>query len=145
MKAFIGIVLAVLLIAGIVQTFGMFKASSDLQSRAEYYLDFVDEKSFDSVKKGLAADAGKFGINLPVSNIDIDYENTQQQTVSQKMVGGKLGAEFTNKKIVITAHYTARILAIPVPQTVSASRIRQVAAPVLPPGKATQELLDSNP
>jgi hypothetical protein len=145
MKALIVIVIVVLLITGVVQASKMWKAMSDLQARAEHYLDFVDEKSFDSVKQGLSADAAKLGIDLPVGNIDIEYEDTEQRTLAQKMVGGKLGAQFTNKLVHIGAHYTARILLIPVTQTVSASHIRQVAAPVMPPSKATQELLDSNP
>ncbi len=145
MKTAIVLAVVVLLIVGVVQGSKMLKANSDLQSRAERYLDSVDETSMESVKKDLAADAKKLGIDLPTGNIDISYKDTNQQTVSQKMVGGKLGAQFTNKLVNITAHYTARILAIPVNQTVAASRIRQAAAPVLPPGKATQELLDSSP
>jgi hypothetical protein len=145
MKALIVVVIVVLLITGVVQASKMWKATSDLQARAEHYLDFVDEKSFDSVKQGLSADAAKLGIDLPVSNIDIEYKDTEQRTLAQKMVGGKLGAQFTNKFVHIGAHYTAHILLIPVTQTVSASHIRQVAAPVMPPSKATQELLDSNP
>ena len=65
MKAFIWIVIAVLIITGVVQASKMWKANSDVQARAEHYLDWVDEKSFDSVKKDLAADAGKLGIDLP--------------------------------------------------------------------------------
>jgi hypothetical protein len=145
MKAMIVVVTVVLLITGVVQGSRMFKANTDLQTRAEYYLDFVDEKSFDSVKKDLAADAGKMDIDLPVGNINIEYTDTDQRTMAQKMVGGRLGAQFTNKMIRISAHYTARILLIPFTQTVDAHHIRQVAAPVLPPSKATQELLDSNP
>jgi hypothetical protein len=145
MKAMIVVVIVGLLITGVVQGSRMFKANTDLQTRAEHYLDFVDEKSFDSVKTDLATEAGKMGIDLPVSNIDIEYTDTDQQTMAQKMVGGRLGAQFTNKMVRISAHYTVRILLIPVTQTVDAHHIRSVAAPVLPPSKATQELLDSNP
>ena len=145
MKAFIWIVIVVLLITGVVQASKMFKANTDLQSRAEHYLDFVDEASMESVKNDLAADAKKLDIDLPTSNIEISYKDTDQRTMAQKMVGGRLGTQFTNKLITITAHYTARILLVPVTQTVDAHRIRSVAAPVLPPSKATQELLDSNP
>jgi hypothetical protein len=145
MKAVIVIVLVVLLLTGVVQASKMWKATIDLQTRAEHYLDFVDENSFDSVKKDLVSDASKMGIDLPVGNIEIEYKDTEQQTLAQKLVGGKIGAQFTNKLVHIGAHYTAHILLIPVTQTVSASHIRQVAAPVLPPNKATQELLDSNP
>jgi len=145
MKALIIIVIVVLLITGVVQASKMWKATSDLQARAEHYLDFVDEKSFDGVKKDLVADAGKLGIDLPVDNIEIEYKDTEQKTLAQKMVGGKLGTQFSNKLVHIGAHYTAHVLLIPVTQTVSASHIRQVAAPVLPPSKAMQELLDSNP
>ena len=142
MKAVIVVVLVVLLITGIVQASKMWKATSDLQARAEHYLDFVDEKSIDSVKKDLAAEAGKLGIDLPVGNIEIEYKDTEQQTLAQKIVGGKLGAQFTNKLVHIGARYTAHILLVPITQTVSASHIRQVAAPVLPPSKATRELLE---
>jgi hypothetical protein len=145
MKALIVIVIVVLLLTGVVQGSKMWKANSDLQARAEHYLDFVDEKSLDGVKKDLAADAAKLGIDLPVDNIGIEYKDTEQKTYAQKIVGGKLGAQFTNKFVHIAAHYTAHILLIPVTQTVDARHIRQVAAPVLPPSKATQELLDSNP
>jgi hypothetical protein len=145
MKAFIVIVIVALLLTGVVQASKMWKANTDLQARAEHYLDFVDETSMESVKKDLAADAKKFDIDLPTRNINISYQDTDQRNMAQKMVGGRLGAQFTNKLITITAHYTARILLVPVTQTVDVHRIRQVAAPVLPPSKATQELLDSNP
>ena len=145
MKTIVVVVLVLLVIAGGVQATKMFKANSDLQGRAEHHLDFVDEKSIDSVKKELVADAEKLGIDLPASNIDIEYKDTDVQSLAQRMVGGRLGAQYTNKSIRITAHYKARILLVPVTQTVDATGIRQVAAPVLPPSKATQELLDSNP
>jgi hypothetical protein len=145
MKAVIVIVIVVLLITGVVQASKMFKANTDLQSRAEHYLDFVDEASLESVKKDLAADAKKLDIDLPTGTIEISYKDTEDKSMAQKLVGGRLGAQFTNKLVTITAHYTARILLVPVTQTVDAHRIRQVAAPVLPPSKATQELLDSNP
>ena len=145
MKITIVLVLVALVIAGTVQGSKLFKANSDLQRRAEHYLDFVDETSMESVKTDLAADAKKLDIDLSTGNIDISYKDTDRQNAAQKLVGGRLGAQFQNKLITITAHYTARILAIPVTQTLDAHRIRQVAAPVLPPSKATQELLDSNP
>jgi thioredoxin reductase len=123
----------------------MLKAKDDFQKRVEHYVEVVDERSIESVKQELADEAAKLGIHLSPADVTVVYRDTEQKTLAQKMVGGKLGAQFHNKYVEITAGYDARILGIPVRQTVVASHVRQVAAPVLPPSKETQELLDSNP
>lgn len=145
MKKLVAIAVAALLIAAVVQVSKMFKAKTDLQSRVEHYVEAVDEHSIESVKQELAADAEKLGIQLSPAHVTVVYRDTEQKTMAQKMVGAKIGAQFTNKYVEITAEYDAHILGIPVRQTVVASHVRQVAAPVLPPSKETQELLDSNP
>ena len=134
-----------LLLAATVQISKMYKAKSDLAGRVGHYLDMVDEKSIESVKNDLVTDAKKFEIELSPADINIVYEDTDQRTVAQHMVGNRLGAQFVNKRVVITARYRAKILGLPVSQEVMDSHIRSVAAPVMPPSKATQELLDSNP
>ncbi len=145
MKKLIAVVLAALLITAVVQASKMFKAKTDLERRVEHYVEVVDEHSIESVKQDLAADAEKLGIKLSPADVTVVYRDTEQKTLAQKMVGAKIGAQFTNKYVEITAEYAAHILGIPVRQTVVASHVRQVAAPVLPPSKETQELLDSNP
>ena len=145
MKITIVLVLVALVIAGTVQGSKLFKANSDLQRRAEHYLDFVDETSMESVKTDLAADAKKLDIDLPTGNIDIVYKDTDVLSYAQKVVGRKLDTQYKNKQIGITAEYAARILGLPLHQRVTATKIRQVAAPTLPPSRAVQELLDSNP
>jgi hypothetical protein len=136
---------AALVIALTVQVSKMYKAKGDLAGRAEHYLDFVDENSMDSVKNELAADAKKYEINLSPGRIIIVYRDTDQLTVAQKIVGNRLGTQFHNKYVAITASYDWPVLGWPVRQTLTASHIRQVAAPVLPPSKAAQEGLDSTP
>ncbi len=145
MKKLIAVVVAALLITAVVQASKMFKAKTDLERRVEHYVEVVDEHSIESVKQDLAADAEKLGIKLSPADVTVVYRDTEQKTLAQKMVGAKIGAQFTNKYVEIAAEYDAHILGIPVRQTVVASHVRQVAAPVLPPSKETQELLDSNP
>lgn len=139
------VVIAALVIAVTVQVSKMYKAKGDLETRVEHYLDMVDEKSIESVKNELVGEAKKFEIDLVPGNINIQYEDTDQRTVAQHMVGNRLGAQFNNKRITIVVQYRARILGWPVGQEITAARIRQVAAPTTPPSKAVQELLDSQP
>jgi rRNA maturation endonuclease Nob1 len=145
MKKLILVVVVVLLVTGVVQVSKMLKAKTDLQRRVEHYVEAVDERSIESVKQELADDADKLGIRLSPADVEVVYRDTEQKTVAQKMVGAKLGAQYSNKYVEITAEYDARILGIPVRQTVVASHVRQVAAPVLPPSKEMQGLLDSHP
>jgi rRNA maturation endonuclease Nob1 len=145
MKKLILVVVVVLLVTSVVQVSKMLKAKTDLQRRVEHYVEAVDERSIESVKQELADDADKLGIRLSPADVEVVYRDTEQKTVAQKMVGAKLGAQYSNKYVEITAEYDARILGIPVRQTVVASHVRPVAAPVLPPSKEMQELLDSHP
>ena len=140
--AVVGVLLAIYLT---MQLSTMYKAKGDLAGRVDYRLDFVDEQSKESVKRDLVEDARKFGIELRPANIDIVYADTEQQTVAEKMVGSRLGAQFKNKQVGISARYEVRILGVPISQTVTASKLKQVAAPVLPPRKEVQDLLDSQP
>ncbi len=126
------------------QTMTMFKVKGEFEPKVERQLDFVDEKNQADVKKTLIDEAKKLGITLAPENIYITYEDTDVQSYAQRVVGSKLGAQFKNKRVVITTQYKYPVAAIPVEQEVSKYKIRQVEAPQLPPSKAAQEVLDSN-
>ena len=145
MKAILVIIALILVVTLTVQVSTMYKAKGDLENRVEYRLDFVDEASIESVKRDLIADAEKLGIQLSPAKIGILYQDTDQLQFAQKIVGGKLGAQFHNKQVGINVEYDAHILGLPVHQRVTATKIKQVAAPSLPPRDAAQELLDSTP
>ena len=78
----------------------------------------------------------------PANNIDIVYEDSDLPSIPQRLVG-RLGAQFANKRVGISLRYVASVMGLPVHQQISASKIRQVAAPVIQPSKAAQELLDN--
>jgi hypothetical protein len=144
MRNAIVIVVVVLLGAyGLVEFFTMHKRRAELQERVTKYLAFVDEHSLDSVRQDLIKDAATLGIRLRPDHIHITYEDTDIRSAAQKLVGQRLGAQYTNKRVVITIEYQTSVAGLPWSQTVSDYAIRQIAAPVLPPRRDMQELLDT--
>lgn len=120
-----------------------YKAKGDLAQRVEYYLDFVDEASIESVKQDLIRDAERFGIGLTPADIRVVYQDTELQTMAQKMVGGRLGAEFKNKQVAISVNYAVSILGLPWKQEVTDSKIRQVQVRQPPQRRELQDILDA--
>ncbi|HUI08607.1 MAG TPA: hypothetical protein VL486_16525 [Verrucomicrobiae bacterium] len=141
MKTVIVLLLVVVIGLGFVQWVKAFKARSDMAGRVEQQLDMVDSNSIDSVKQTLVQEARKLGITLRPDNVHITYEDTEQRTLAQEIVGKKLGAQFVNKRATITVHYTARILGFPIAEDITNSHIRQVEAPRMPVPRQEQELL----
>ncbi len=144
MKGFLIVVIVVLIGYGFVQSLHALKAKSDFAERVDHQLDFVSETTMDSVKQDLIADAKKFDIDLAPTDIDIVYEDTEQRTVAQSIVGGRLGVEFVNKRIEIDAAITQHILGIPFHSTVIQSKIRSVQAPRREVSPEMKQLLDGN-
>jgi len=143
MRSTIVIVVALLLTVYTVAQVGtMDRAKGDLDTFVQRTLDFVDETAKDSVKTDIVQTAHKLGIEVETGDIDVVYEDSDVPTIPQRMVG-RLNAQFTNKRVVISLRYVAHVLGLPVHQQITAAKIRQVAAPVMHPNKATQELLDS--
>ncbi|MEI6083479.1 MAG: hypothetical protein WCS70_04180 [Verrucomicrobiota bacterium] len=143
MKAILIILVIVAVFYVGAQALTVYKVKDDLAKQTQHYLDFVDEKSMADVKRDLAAEAKKLGITLSPDNIYITYEDTDIQSMAQRIVGRKLGAQYSNKRVVITVRYTAHIALLPLAQEVSEFKIVQVAAPVIPANKQAQELLDT--
>jgi hypothetical protein len=128
MKGAIVLIVALVVIGYVGVKFGtMVKSRSDLVERVQYRLDFVDETSIAAVKEDLVRDAKGLGIELVPDNIRITYTDTEQRTLPQKIVGGRV-AEFVNKQIVINVHYVVRILGVPFPQEIGLHKIKQVQA-----------------
>ena len=142
MKAVMIVIVLVVLGYGFVQGLNVYKAKSDFAGRVERELNFVDAGSMDLAKQDLVQEAQKFGIQLVPDNIHITYEDSAQRTVAQQLVGNKLGAQYTNKRVTIGVHYTARILGIPWGQDITSSKIRQVEAPRMPARPEERQLLD---
>ena len=121
------IVLLIVVLGGyaVAQFSTAYKAKSDLEQRVEYHLDFVDETSLTSVKQDIIHDAQKFGVALTPANINILYENTDMQTLAQKLTA-KTGAQFVNKRVAIEVHYTARVVGMPLAQEIAKSKLKKV-------------------
>jgi hypothetical protein len=143
MKAVIIVIVLLVIGYGFVQGLNVYKAKGDFAGRVERELNFVDGNSMDAAKQELVQEAQKFGIALVPENIRITYEDTEQHTVAQQLVGKRLGAQFTNKRITINVRYTARILGIPVGEDITASTIKQVEAPRMPTTPEQRQLLDA--
>ena len=136
------VVLLILAVYGLAQVGTMFRAKGDLETFVQRTLDFVDETTKESVKNDISQTAYKLGITVIVSNIDVVYEDSDEPTIPQRLTG-RLGTQFINKRVVISLRYVAHVMSVPVHQQITKSEFRQVAAPVVQPNKATQELLDS--
>ena len=136
------VVLLLLAVYGLAQVGTMFRAKGDLETFVQRTLDFVDETTKESVKNDISQTAYTLGITVIVSNIDVVYEDSDEPTIPQRLTG-RLGTQFINKRVVISLRYVAHVMSVPVHQQITKSEFRQVAAPVVQPNKATQELLDS--
>jgi hypothetical protein len=141
-KKLIVLILLVVLGYGFVQGLNVFKAKSDFAARVEHQLDFVSDSSTDSVKQDLVKEAQKFGIELAPTDIHISYEDTEVRSVAQQIVGNRLGAQFTNKRVTINVRYDAHILGIPFSQEITQSKIKQVGATRMPMRTEERQLLD---
>ena len=120
------IVVAVLVLIGyaVSQWVNNFKAKSDLAARVTEQLNFVDENSQPAVKQKLVDEARKVGIDLVPDNIQISYEDTDQQTMAEHFTAKV--ATFVNKRVTIRLSYTARLAGIPLHQEIMDSHIRQI-------------------
>ena len=136
------VIASVFVVYAAVQGSTAYKARTELADRVEYHLDFVDASSMASVKQDIVHDARKSGIDLRPTDIRILFEDSEQRTVAQQIVGKRLGAQFTNKRIAISVHYAMRILGLPFTQDITRSKIKQVEAPRMPYPAAQQQLLD---
>ena len=85
------------------------------------------------------------GIDLVADNIHILYEDTEQRTVAQGIVGRKVGVDFINKRIAINVAYVQHILGIPFHQDITQTKIKQVEAPRKQVSPEMQQLLESAP
>ena len=128
MKGIIALVVVVLLGYAAVTSMKQLKINGDFAERVTHELDFVSGDSMDSVKQDLISDAKKLGIDLTPDDIHIKYEDTNQETEAQKLVG-RIGVQYVNKRVTITVNYVQRILGIPFHKEIMDSHIRQVEAP----------------
>jgi len=114
------------------------RAKDDFETSARHTLDFVDETTKESVKADTVEAAHKLGIDVLAGNIDVVYEDADEPATAQR-----LGAQFTTKRVVISLRYVAHVMGLPVHQQITASKFRQVTAPVKQPNKTTPEQLDN--
>ncbi|MGA2602615.1 MAG: hypothetical protein ABSG14_00155 [Verrucomicrobiia bacterium] len=145
MKGIIIAVVVVLIGYGIVQWMEIFKTNIDFNDRVARQLDSVDENSMDTVKQNVVADAKSLGIDITTNDIHITYEDTEQRSVAQNLVGKKIGVDFVNKLVTIKVDYVQRILGIPCRENVTQAHVRSVQAPRKQSSPEMQQLLDATP
>ena len=143
MKGMIALVVALLIGYAGFTAMKQFKTNGDFSERVIHELNFVDENSMDSVKQDLISDAKKLDIDLKAADISIRYEDTEQRTEAQHLVGNKLDVMFVNKLVTITVNYVQPILGIPFHKGITESHIRQIQAPRKEPSPEMKQLLDS--
>jgi hypothetical protein len=144
MKGFILLVVAVLLAYAAVTAMKQMKINGDFAERVTHQLDFVSDTSMDSVKQDLISDGQKLGIDVKLEDIHIQYEDTDQHTVAQNYVG-RIGVQYTNKRVTITVDFIQRILGIPFHKEIMDSHIRQVEAPRKTVSPEMNQLLEATP
>jgi hypothetical protein len=143
-----GIIIAVVVVIvgyGFVQWVEIFKTNIDFNDRVARQLDSVDEHSMDTVKQSIVADAKSLGIDITTNDIQITYEDTEQRSVAQNLVGKKIGVDFFNKLVTIKVDYVAHILGIPSRENVTQAHVRSIQAPRKQSSPEMQQLLDATP
>jgi preprotein translocase subunit SecF len=144
MKGMIALVVALLIGYAGFTAMKQFKTNGDFTERVIHELNFVDENSMDTAKQDLVNEAKKLGIDLKAEDISIRYEDTEQRTEAQHLVGNKLDVTFVNKLVTITVNYVQPILGIPFHKGITESHIRQIQAPRKEPSPEMKQLLDSS-
>lgn len=143
MKVMIALVVVFLIGYAGLTAMKQFKTNGDFAERVDHELNFVDENSMDSVKQDLVNDATKMGIDLKPEDIHIKYEDTEQRTEAQHLVGNRLDVTFVNKLVTITVDYVQPLLGIPFHKEITQSHIREIQAPRKEPSPEMKQLLDS--
>ena len=143
MKGMIALVVALLIGYAGFTAMKQFKTNGDFTERVIHELNFVDENSMDTAKQDLVNEAKKLGIDLKAEDISIRYEDTEQRTEAQHLVGNKLDVTFVNKLVTITVNYVQPILGISFHKGITESHIRQIQAPRKEPSPEMKQLLDS--
>jgi preprotein translocase subunit SecF len=143
MKGMIVLVVALVIAYAGFTAMKQFKTNGDFSERVIHELNFVDENSMDTAKQDLVNEAKKLGIDLRADDISIRYEDTEQRTEAQHLVGNKLDVTFVNKLVTITVNYVQPILGIPFHKGITESHIRQIQAPRKEPSPEMKQLLDS--
>jgi len=136
----IGLVALLIVGYGATQAGRMVSAKSDLTTRVERNLEFVDENSFDTVKDDLVQTAAKLDVELVPGHIEIVYEDSDQQLYQQRALGKV--AQFKNKRVGIAVHYQWRIMGFGIRQEISRTRIKQMQVQQRALPKEYQELLE---
>jgi hypothetical protein len=144
-KGLIVVVIVVLIGYGFVQSLHALKAKNDFAEHVDQQLDFVSDTTMDSVKQDLIADAKKLDIDLAPADISITYEDTEQRTLAQGIVGARLDVQFFNKRVEINVNFVQHILGIPFHGNIIQSKIRQIQAPRREPSPEMKQLLESAP
>ena len=144
MKGMIALVVVLLIGYAGLTWMKQFKTNGDFAERVDHELNFVDENSMGTVKQDLVNEAKKLGIDLKPADIYIKYEDTEQRTEAQHLVGNKLDVTFVNKLVTITVDYVQPILGIPFHKEITQSHIRQIQAPRKEPSPEMKQLLDSS-
>jgi hypothetical protein len=125
MKGLIIVLIALVVVATGAAQYGKFlRAKTDIATRVEYNLDFVDENSFDAVRADLIKTAAKSGVELTAADIHIAYEDTDKQLFTQRAVGRV--ADFQNKQVGIVVRYRWRIFGFDFPQEITRAKIKQI-------------------
>jgi hypothetical protein len=145
MKGMIALVVILLIGYAGFTAMKQFKTNGDFSERVFHETNFVDENSMDSVKKDLIGEAEKLGIDLKADDIHIKYEDTEQRTEAQHLVGNKLDVTFVNKLVTITVDYVQPILGIPFHKEITQSHLRSIQAPRKEPSPEMKQLLDATP
>ena len=124
MKALI-IVVALLVVGYLsLQCGTIWRNKDSLSHRIEYWLEFVDENSFDQVKAGIVADAKKFDLTVDPANIHITYTDVDRAVGPEKFVS-KL-ADFKNKQVVIHVIYVDRLVGLKWSEDITHGKIKVI-------------------
>ena len=142
MRGFIVGVLVVVMVGYLGMQFGsVYRAKHDLEERVEHYLDFVDSPDAPAVKRDLALDAAKLGVELTPADIHLVYQDTEELNVPQHFVGTRF-AKFKNKQVAISLRYVARIMGFPLSQEITRAKIKQIEVRRAAPNPASPTPLD---
>ena len=120
-------ILIALLVVGYfsIQVGTIYRNKDSLSHRIEYWLDFVDENSFDQVKQGIVADGKKFDLTIDPDDIHITYTDVDRAVGPAEKLTSKL-ADFKNKQVVIHVIYVDRLVGLKWSQDITHGKLKVI-------------------
>lgn len=104
-----------------------YKVKIDFVQHMQAMFDAADNTSVGSLKENILQEAKRTGVELVPNRVQVSFVDTEEHTLAQRMVGGKV-AQFTNKRLTVGVPYVVRVMGFAWQNEFESSKIVQIQA-----------------